>query len=202
MKKIIFIFGATLGLCLNNFDANAQAVEQGKSLVDVYYGFPNLYTSVLKTAYANGSQDINVAIQGLGPIGMRYEYMMSDTIGIGGEFNYASSSVSWDAPDVNNVMQHYEASSPRTRIMGRFNVHFGGNDHFDGYFGVGAGYKNTQYKFTSSDPTYNASAKSLIPIAFRLAVGGRYYFTDNIGAGLELGLGGGGIINAGLAFKF
>jgi hypothetical protein len=43
--------------------------------------------------------------------------------------------------------------------------------------------------------------KGIIPVAMRVGVGMRYFFTKNIGANLGLGFGQGGIINAGLSFK-
>ncbi|MFT7158553.1 MAG: hypothetical protein ACI8Q1_003586, partial [Parvicella sp.] len=35
-----------------------------------------------------------------------------------------------------------------------------------------------------------------------LFLGGRYFFTDNIGMNLEFGVGGGALIQGGLALKF
>jgi hypothetical protein len=54
------------------------------------------------------------------------------------------------------------------------------------------------------DPFYedDVKVKNLYPVAFRFALGGHYFFTDNVGIGMELGIGGGAIINGGLAFKF
>ena len=68
---------------------------------------------------------------------------------------------------------------------------------------LGAGYGNRSFTFKSTDPNYTeASVKSLIPVASRIGVGLRYFFTDNIGANLALGFGQGGLLNAGISFKF
>jgi opacity protein-like surface antigen len=42
----------------------------------------------------------------------------------------------------------------------------------------------------------------LIPVASRIGVGLRYFFTDNLGANLGLGFGQGGLINVGISAKF
>ena len=43
---------------------------------------------------------------------------------------------------------------------------------------------------------------NLVPISFRIAVGAKLYFTQNIGAHVELGAFGGGLLQAGLSVKF
>ena len=44
--------------------------------------------------------------------------------------------------------------------------------------------------------------KTLIPISYKIGVGMRYFFTENIGANLALGLGQGGLVNVGVSAKF
>ena len=44
--------------------------------------------------------------------------------------------------------------------------------------------------------------ESLIPISYKIGVGMRYFFTENIGANLALGLGQGGLVNVGVSAKF
>ena len=43
---------------------------------------------------------------------------------------------------------------------------------------------------------------ALIPVTGRLAIGTKIYFTQNIGAHVELGVFGGGLIQFGLSAKF
>src|SRR3990167_4391743 len=162
---------AIFAACIQPSTASAQAVEEGNILIDVYYGFPNLYATVFRNAYANSGTEENVDINGLGPLGLRGEYMVSEKIGAMVTFNY-----------------HFLES----------------NDNLDAYFMVGAGYSNRSFKFTSTDPDYieDEASGSLIPVASRVGVGMRYFFTDNIGLNLAIGFGQGGIINGGLSFKF
>jgi hypothetical protein len=88
--------------------------------------------------------------------------------------------------------------------MLRLNYHFVQTETVDVYFGVGAGYKHVTRTAAWNDITDENDASvtgSLLPVAFRLGLGGRYYFHPNIGMNFELGLGGGGILQAGLAVK-
>ena len=56
---------------------------------------------------------------------------------------------------------------------------------------------------TTSDPDYDDESVNIdfTPVTWRAAIGIRYFFTDNIGAGLEMGLGG-VLATAGLSVKF
>ena len=56
----------------------------------------------------------------------------------------------------------------------------------------------------SNDPDFVDDSASLtaIPVAGRIGLGMRYFFTDNIGINLGVGFGQGGILNGGLSFKF
>lgn len=204
MKKVNNLLYALIALFAATFitPVKAQVFETGDVLIEGYYGFPNLYTSVLKAAYVNdNSIQEDVKIGGIGPIGFRAEYMVTDKIGMGIDINYTNTYVSW-SEDYTGINYNYEISVPRFRAMGKFNFHFTDSDVFDAYGSVGAGYSSWKYKLDTNDPFYtDTEQSSLIPVAFRLAVGARYFFTDNVGANLEFGLGGGSIIHAGLSYK-
>ncbi len=143
-------------------------------------------------------------------MGGRFEYLVTDKIGVGLDGNYTNTYVSWKETDyisgssTTTALYSYKVSVPRYRIMPRFNFHFiKESEKFDGYFAVAAGYGGWSAKFETDDPNYQfASIKSLVPIAFRTAVGMRFFFIDNLGAKLEFGLGGGPLIAVGLSGKF
>jgi hypothetical protein len=193
--------------------ASAQVVETGNAIFTIQYGFPDLFKTVIQRAYDDVSQYDNLDIKGFGPIGLRAEYLVADKIGIGVLFNYTSTSVSYIENSTfidtngNSVTSpfDYTLKLSRLRILPRFAFHFGNSDKFDGYFGVAAGYFSSKLTYETNDP--NASAddfnwNNLTPFAMRLDVGGNYFFTENIGLNFEIGLGGGPIVNAGLAIKF
>lgn len=188
-------------------NASAQAVEEGNVLIDVYYGFPNLYTAVFKSAYANSGSEENVKINGLGPVGIRGEYLLSDKVGLGLDIGFNNTKISFDEDGYDNnnnpTTYNYTYSTQKIGAMVTFNYHFLDNDNLDFYGVIGAGYGNRSYKFESTDPDYvNETVKGLIPVASRIGVGLRYFFSDNIGANVALGFGQGGLLNAGLSFKF
>jgi hypothetical protein len=184
---------------------NAQ-VEKGNVIVDAYYGFPNLYTSAFKTLYANSGSELNLKVAGLGPLGIRGEYLVADKFGIGLDIHYQQSSIDYNQAtndaSGNAVVYNYNYKTTKIAIMPSFNFHFLEEDAMDLYLQVAAGYGNRTYAFTSTDPAYsNPSVKGLIPVAFRLAVGYRYFFTENLGINMAVGLGG-PLVSGGLSLKF
>lgn len=205
MKKLLL--SIIVGSCMmTSTNVSAQAVEEGNMLIDVYYGFPNLYTTVFESAYANSGSEEDLKISGFGPLGGRFEYMVADKFGIGVDVNYQNSIITYSEFDsFDNATYEYEFSTKRLTIMPTFNFHFiESNDNLDVYATIGAGWKNRTFEFTSTDPNYTEdSQESLVPVSFRIAAGMRYFFTDNIGINTQIGFGGGGgIFNAGLSLKF
>ena len=81
MKKILLVFALFAG---TTFSASAQ-VQQGSILIDTYYGFPNLYKSIFESAVSTASAT-NVNAGGIGPLGLRAEYVASDKFGVGIDF--------------------------------------------------------------------------------------------------------------------
>lgn len=213
LKKTITITSILSAMIFGQIGTTtAQAVEAGNVLIDTYYGFPNLYTSVFKTSYANSGTEVDLKISGLGPLGGRVEYMVADKIGVGLDIGMNSSKVEYkeEGTEYNSTTGTYDTkvydytfSTQKLGVMATFNYHFLDNDAVDAYVMFGAGYGNRTFKFESTDPNYEeATINGLIPVASRLGVGMRYFFTPNIGANLALGFGQGGLVNGGLSFKF
>jgi outer membrane protein W len=202
MKKLILPLLA-LTMMLATTKTNAQALEQGNVIIDAYYGFPNLYSTIFKAAYeSSNSTDLTLGSQG--PLGIRAEYLITDKVGFGIDLGMNSSSISYREADINNNnIYDYKFTTRKIGAIFTFNYHFVENDKLDAYFVVGGGYGNRNFKFTSTDPNYiEESVESLIPISYKIGVGMRYFFTENIGANLALGLGQGGLVNAGISAKF
>ncbi len=210
MKKVLLVcFGAFL---LTSNNVSAQAVEEGNVIVDLYYGFPNWYTSIFRTTYANSGSEVNLKVGGIGPLGGRFEYMVADKIGLGLDIGYSNSSVTYAEETVEYdpntgqsypVTYDYDFKTSRLGALVTFNFHFVDSDQLDAYGVVGAGYANRTFTFDSNDPNYvSSSVTGIIPVGFKLGVGMRYFFTDNIGLNLALGVGQGGLINGGLSAKF
>lgn len=203
MKKLLLTVVG--GMILATSSVNAQAVEEGNLIIDGYYGFPNLYTSTLKSTYENADRT-DFQVGGIGPVGGRVEYMLADKFGLGVDFGYSGSFVQYNYDDVdannNPVVYTDKVSTRKIGVMATFNYHFLEHDDIDAYAMIGTGWRNRSYSYESTDPDYQSETISgLIPVSFRIGVGMRYFFTDNIGLNLGLGFGQGGVINGGLSFK-
>ncbi len=202
MKKLLVVgfFGL---ISVLNSKVNAQAVEQGNIIIDPYYGGPNFGKSL-----SSGIDGADFKVKGVGPMGLRAEYMVADKFGIGVDFIYNTLSATGNADSLNmdgSLYKTYEvkAKMSRIRIQARFNYHFVENDNVDAYFGVGAGTNLRNYSVTTDYPNYDdeSANATLLPVSLRLAVGTRYYFTENIGINAEIGLGG-PVVSAGISLKF
>jgi hypothetical protein len=153
--------------------------------------------------------------------GGRLEYMIADKVGIGADINYEVSGYSFDYTDYqydasgnyiydingNALTAEYtdEYTAKKLRAMFRLNFHFFQSDKVDVYSGFAAGYKSVKREYTttpSNNSTNESMEKALIPVTGRLAIMTKIYFTRNIGAHVELGVFGGGLIQFGLSAKF
>jgi len=205
MKKIFTIIFIALSFGIYSNKANAQ-VEKGTIILEPFYGFS--LSSGTKALYEVDGAN-STSYSQLGPMGLRFEYMLSDLIGLGLDVNYKKSVISSDYTssyyDNNNYVTGNFTDTytvPKTWIMARMNFHFVKTESIDFYAGYGIGYKMGSYSFKSTYPNSTpANIKVLIPIAFRMSTGFRYFFTDNIGASVELGFGGGSVATAGLTIK-
>ena len=200
MKKLILPLLA-LTMMLAPKKSNAQAIEEGNVIIDAYYGFPNLYSTtyfiIIKAAYESLT-GTGSTLGSQGPLGIRAEYLITHKVGFGIDLGMNSSSLSY-----RGYIYDYEFTTRKIGAIFTFNYHFVENDKLDAYFVVGGGYGNRNFKFTSTDPNYvEESVESLIPISYKIGLGMRYFFTENIGANLALGLGQGGLVNVGVSAKF
>ena len=208
MKKKILLF--SFGLMISTITIAQTPVMTGNILFDPYFGIPT--GNVL---WNNGSGENYKVKGGQFAYGGRLEYMIADDLGIGVDVNYVKTGFSYDSLsvtstynattgmyDIDSTSGLYDYTAQKTRIMVRINKHFVQTDNVDAYFGAAAGYRLVSRTTTFGGEPVTDQDEALIPVAFRLALGARFYFTQNIGAHIELGAFGGQIIEAGLAFKF
>lgn len=205
MKKKITILLSVLAMTIG-YNVSAQAVSEGNIIIDPYYGYPNFGKT-----FANGiaPSDLDGAkITGIGPAGLRAEYMIADNFGIGVDFIYNSTNLVGTIDSLNNdgtVHSTYDGKlfTQRYRVHLRMNYHFVQTDALDAYVGFGLGTNTRRIGFNTEYPNYDgfSATGALIPISGRLALGMRYYFTENIGANVELGIGG-PVMSGGLSLKF
>lgn len=191
-------------------NSNAQAIEEGKILIDGYYGFGSLYTAFFK-AMATGAEAGTVTYSGFGPAGLRAEYLISDKVGFGVDLAFSSASLTYSESyttydaNYNVVSTSYDTKLATSKIgaIVTFNYHFIESDKFDAYFATGLGYGNRTTTYTSKYADFTSPViNSLFPVAAKIGLGMRYFFTDNIGANLAIGLGHSGLVNFGVSAKF
>ncbi len=208
MKKLILPFVA-LTMLFASSNSNAQVVEQGSVIVDGYYGFPNLYTAIFKGIYADIGEGIDIKFGSLGPLGLRGEYLLTDKVGLGMDLGMNSSSITYTETSTSSTgvitSYDYKFATQKIGAMVTFNYHFIENDNLDAYFVIGMGYGKRTFTTSTTNPNYtddNATLRGLIPVASKIGVGMRYFFTENLGANLALGFGQGGLLNVGISAKF
>lgn len=91
MKIFRFIFVVVMFSSLNNSTVSAQPVRENDIILDMYYGYGSL-----SRAYVRGLAETNNGnFSGFGAIGLRFEYMLSDNLGLGFDANFMSSVASW-----------------------------------------------------------------------------------------------------------
>ena len=210
-KRLLLLVSFALLYSVKGFSQNA--LDPGKFAIDAYYGFPNLITSYEQTAINNGkaasnnssnggAPATNVSARGVGPLGLRIMYMLGEKVGLGIDFNYANSILSWNQIN-NGVIYYYKIEIPRFRIMPSFEYHIRQTANFDFYYMLRIGYAGWNPNFTTNDPNSTPSSVQFsVPFAFRTGIGARYYFTPYFGANMDFGFFGGGLIQAGLSTKF
>ena len=122
MKKLILPLLA-LTIMLAPKKSNAQAIEEGNVIIDAYYGFPNLYSTIFKAAYES-SNSTGLTLGSQGPLGIRAEYLITDKVGFGIDLGMNSSSISYREADINNNIYDYEFTTRKIGAIFTFNYHF------------------------------------------------------------------------------
>ena len=180
MKKISKVLLFLMVSVLFSFSAKAQ-FEEGQSDINLGVGFV--------TFGLNGD--------GALPISVSYEYGINENISVGGFAGYVSSTEDFSGSGFDYTWKYTYII---VGVRGAYHKEL--VDGIDTYAGILLGYNAASATFEGDE-----SIKSFITepsvggIAYGIYAGGRYHFTDNIGAFLELGYGI-SAVNLGLTFKF
>lgn len=184
MKKITNVFFLTAMVLFAVQSAHAQSSDAqsfgaGSKVVNLQLGLGStLYGAGYKGSFP--------------PISVSYEQAVADgKWGVGGYL--ATTGAKWGSGS-----NYWKFSY--TVIGARGAYHFYTNDKIDSYGGLMLGYNivSSKWKGEGSENNFKASASG---VAYAFFVGGRYYFSEHIGASAELGYGV-SVLNLGLAFKF
>jgi hypothetical protein len=185
-----------LGICcLTGATAQTErAVAKGKNAVNIYYGvsITGAFYKAVVEQYAEGAYDYKA----LGPVGIVYEHMLTDAIGLGIEFGYRTMSWTWYYTDTDPntlLVGQYSASLSNTNIraMARANFHFAKSKNFDAYGLLSVGYRSNSWTVSASGPGYaeSVSSPTFIPFGFKPGLGIRYFFNSPLGIHLEMAAG-------------
>ncbi len=170
-------------------------------MLTAFVSYPNWEAYLLDLIFDSfASVDADLAnTNGVAPIGIRIENNFTPTL-----------SITLDA-FFNSVKSRFEengfptlVSSARTRILVGFNYHIPdiNVEKLDLYGGLALGASTRSINAESDNPNFNQNDYLLnsSPISGRFRVGGRYFFNENFGVNVELGIGG-PLMSFGLTYR-
>jgi hypothetical protein len=201
MKKLLFIalsLFLTVGIAaarnqnaykntgFSSFQNKAKdSVESHSKLLSFSYGGPSMLFWDRWDFFGD-----NENLKTSGPMHIKYEYSVSNKIGLGLNLNFVSSTYSYNNKEVESMKV--------ASILVRLNYHFFKENGLDLYWGTGYG-----YRFGKHSETYNGTTTDkaiLIPYGFELTFGTRYYFNDSFGIFTEFGIAQ-SLVQGGITFK-
>ena len=180
--------------------ANAQLAE-GDIIVNANYALvPSKggWFRLLEAAEAEANSGAKFTYTG--PVGLQVQYMVKDKFGVGLDGSYQSKNVLY-SDDSNG---EYTLSQNIIRVMVRTSWEFYNSEKFQVNWANSIGMRKADWTATgpdSDDVDFSVLEVFSSPLAWRTAIGFRYLFTENVGLSMELGLGGGNSVNAGLSYK-
>lgn len=192
-------------------DPSEPTYLQDESYVDLYIGLPNMLRFALETTYTLDSTSRLSRLDsytGISPFGIRYNYVLNKTWGIGLEANYANATFRYSLFQYDSVanatVYYFNINSYRYRILARLNYYFQVSKDLDVHGVLGLGYNHVNVNVVTNYPkaieeTLDAT---LLPLAFRVGVGVHYYPVPFLGLSLEAGLGGSAPITFGTTLRF
>ncbi len=180
MKNLLVVVSLVTLICVGS---QAQVFKKGANLVNVGIGFG--------AAYSQTGLSAKVA-----PLSISYEHGINEKWGVGGFFGYYAGSLSqkFSAFSSNGIV-----TATLTNDVSYFTVglrglyHFKVTDKYDLYASTMLGYNAGSAKLSVDPPS--AALGATLPFAVSSGVvvgaivGGRYFFTERIGAFAELGYG-------------
>lgn len=211
MKKLLFSAAILFAANATFAQSEGGAYSKGQSTISVGYGFASPYKTLFKLSniYANDPAT-STKLTSLGPVGLTYEYGATDKVSVGLQVAYGSiKNVTTDKDGISNGKDYIVTQKmDQVSAIARVNYHFGSNDKFDPYGGLGLGYGSFKFKTTTNDPSDNAADYALfnikVPGAFGITgqLGAKYYFSPNFGAYAEVGYLAGSFAQIGVTAKF
>jgi outer membrane protein W len=198
MKKQCFTIGLAFALlAIFNQNLHAQSFEKGKTFVSLGYGLAHLGTLHRSNIVNEGIVDIRMDRYGAIPIVLQVEHGFTDSWSLGLAVSYERYAYEYSfIPLLGTQRFNRREDAGLISAIARGNWHFGKKEsRFDPYLGIGLGVTYLGYNIDRW-----SWAKGYHPTG-ELRLGGRYFFSKNIGAQLEIGLGS-IFVQTGLTAKF
>lgn len=168
---------------------NAQVFREKAFFISTGYGAGNLGIAVFN--------DLGSVLEtkSFGPMHIKSEYAVSEHIGIGLNFAFASADLLTE-DEVTFINQEgmqeklrWDAEWTSWSLLARVNFHMGHHEKIDPYWGVGIGFRDWTYDAISNNPNLEASKGSaLINLGFETTFGLRVMPHENIGLFTEFGI--------------
>lgn len=186
MKKVLFLIAAFVAVFSTvnaQIDVTATNPNFAKGQIDVNAGI-----GLLRTFYSGHSTAVP-------PISISADYGITDKISVGGFLGYTSTKdrYFYDATDF------VKYSFTIIGVRGAYHLNLW--DKMDTYGGLMLGYNIASSKVTSSSPYWDDYSVAASGLALSAYVGGRYHFTEQIGAFAEVGYGI-SVLNLGATVRF
>lgn len=172
MKKLLTFCFLLAVLLTTSFKGFSQAYKKGDKFLNATVGINSYYSTGV-------------------PLGASYEVGITDAISVGGQADYASGNYGSGL----GFSAFYVGARGAYHLAEILKIN---SDKVDVYAGLGLGYRSFSWKDGYNGVGYSYGNG----LNFNYFVGGRYFFSDNIGAVLELGYSGLSNARLGLTFKF
>jgi hypothetical protein len=153
---------------------------------------PDWWRSLLRYELSSNVYSLNT--QSVGPWGARYEYMLNRRIGFGIDAWYVSTSFTGLYSQTNASgppsIISFNGKLSRINAIGRMTIHLSTHEKFDPYVHFGLGYLYSTYHFVSTSKSVYDETNPLPSFTFRVGMGLKYYFSQDFGTFIDVGIGG------------
>jgi opacity protein-like surface antigen len=203
MKSIkTIIVGALL---LGAQFASAQ-MEQGQSVLTLNLGY-SLTADLITTIFDDIASETSASSIPVIILGVDYGLTDRFSMGLSGTLQTMSLDVtdySWIDENNNEVIENASADLSRWQVALTPRFHYGKGGDLDLYSGLRIGITGWGTSFTSTDPDFEG-VLDVSGSRFSLGLtpfGARYYFSDMVGANMEINLGAPYIFAGGINLRF
>jgi len=171
---------------------NAQN-EEYKSVVSASVGYS--LTGAIINAFETTNSAADISVSSIPTLQLTYDYGITNyfSVGVAAGFQKFGFDVT-DYEYINdigiNVNENFKADYSRLNIAIRPLFHYANTDKLDMYSGLRIGFVNNNISSESTNEDFDIGTSiGTRPSVGVTAYGIRYYFTDNIGAGIEINIG-------------